>query len=98
MPTTQTRFPGAFTVVTPRDIGAPRCHSEHPKHSSGVANQAQHPFQLDNNLAIIYIQIHHPNRAGELKLAGYFNLLKHPNKHTNKQTNNSSRDLMHYQG
>ena len=72
--------------------GHPRCHYEHSKHSSGVANQAQHPWQPDNNLfIIIYRYIIQTGR--ELKLVGYFNQFVKTPKQTNKRQQQGSDAL-----
>lgn len=65
-------------------MGAPRCHSEYPKHSSGVANQAQHPLHLqpDDNLVIYRYTI---QTVRELKLSAYFNQFVETPKQTNRK-------------
>lgn len=60
--------------------GVPRCHLRVPKaRSAGVANQAQHPLEPDNNFAYII------RTWRELKLVGHFINLSPKQTHTRQQ-------------
>lgn len=60
--------------------GVPRCHLRVPKaRSAGVANQAQHPLEPDNNFVYII------RTWRELKLVGHFINLSPKQTHTRQQ-------------
>lgn len=70
--------------LTPRTSlhgsGVPRCHLRVPKaRSAGVANQAQHPLEPDNNFVYII------RTWRELKLVGHFINLSPKQTHTRQQ-------------
>lgn len=70
--------------LTPRaslhGSGVPRCHLRVPKaRSAGVANQAQHPLEPDNNFVYII------RTWRELKLVGHFINLSPKQTHTRQQ-------------